>query len=136
MQLSINIDVPDLDQGIRFYQDGLGLQCARVLFGGAVAELRGGPVPVYLLGREEGSTALPGAGGRRGYGRHWTPVHLDWTVADMAAAIERATRAGARVERGSQVFPWGILTQCSDPFGHGFCLIEWRGKGYGEDECA
>lgn len=136
MELSINIDVPDLGHAIRFYADGLGLRLGRLLFDGTVAEMQGATVPIYLLHRASGSNAAPASRLQRTYARHWTPIHLDLIVADMALAIERATQAGARIEQPSQMFSWGVLTQCSDPFGHGFCLIEWRGKGYKEAECS
>lgn len=136
MELSINIDVPDLDHAIRFYTEGLGLRLGRRLFDGTVAEMQGASAPIYLLRRSSGLNAVPTSGQQRNYARHWTPVHLDLIVTDMAAVLERATRAGARIEQPPQAFSWGILTQCSDPFGHGFCLIEWLGKGYDEAECS
>jgi uncharacterized glyoxalase superfamily protein PhnB len=57
----------------------------------------------------------------RSYQRHWTPVHLDFHVSDFDDTLERATSAGAIVEK---VFtkPKAVAF-CSDPFGHGFCLI-------------
>jgi lactoylglutathione lyase len=27
---------------------------------------------------------------------------------------------------------WGRLALLADPFGHGFCLIEFKGRSYGE----
>ena len=29
-----------------------------------------------------------------------------------------------------QTFPWGRMATLSDPFGHGFCLIQFAGGGY------
>jgi len=34
----------------------------------------------------------------RDYGRHWTPVHIDFVVDDVEAALRRAVDAGARAE--------------------------------------
>ncbi|MNY40799.1 Glyoxalase-like domain protein [compost metagenome] len=71
------------------------------------------------------------ADARRDYARHWTPVHLDFVVEDLEAAIERALGAGAEIEDWPQDFDWGRQARLSDPFGHGLCFIEWRGQGYG-----
>jgi lactoylglutathione lyase len=27
---------------------------------------------------------------------------------------------------------WGRMANLADPFGHGLCLVEFRGRGYGE----
>jgi predicted enzyme related to lactoylglutathione lyase len=59
-------------------------------------------------------------------------VHLDFVVEDIAAATERAVRAGATLEGEIQTFDWGRLANLSDPFGHGFCLLQFVGKGYDE----
>ncbi|MGE0651559.1 MAG: VOC family protein, partial [Alphaproteobacteria bacterium] len=124
----INIDVGDLDRAVAFYRDGLGLAVGRRLEPDFV-ELRYGDAHLYLLVKGAGSEAAPG-GATRNYGRHWTPVHLDFVVDDIAAAITRAVGAGARVEREPFDEPYGKLALLSDPFGHGFCLIEFNEKGY------
>jgi predicted enzyme related to lactoylglutathione lyase len=124
----INIDVDDLERAVAFYRDGLGLEVGRRLEPDFV-ELRHGDTCLYLLVKGAGSAAAPG-GARRGYGRHWTPVHLDFVVDDIGAAIARAVAAGARLEREPQDEPYGRLALLSDPFGHGFCLIEFNEKGY------
>jgi uncharacterized glyoxalase superfamily protein PhnB len=59
-------------------------------------------------------------------------VHLDVVVADLDAAVGRAIAAGAVLERPVQEQPWGRMANLGDPFGHGFCLIEFRGRGYDE----
>jgi predicted enzyme related to lactoylglutathione lyase len=67
---------------------------------------------------------------RRGYQRHWTPVHLDFAVADLDAAVKRVCAFGATLDRAIQERPWGRMANCADPFGNGFCLLEFRGRGY------
>lgn len=133
MEMLVNIDVDDLDAAIAFYEQGLGLRLARRLFGGAVAEMAGAIAPIYLLQKGAGSAPCP-APARRDYRRHWTPLHLDFVVADVDAAVERALLAGAKLEEGPQSQAWGRIATLSDPFGHGFCLLQWRGRGYGEVE--
>jgi predicted enzyme related to lactoylglutathione lyase len=129
MELLVNIDVPDLARAVAFYTEGFGLAVTR-RFGAGVAELSGWPVRLYLLEKPDASF---GAGkSRRSYERHWTPVHLDVVVGDLEAALARAQRAGAQVETEIRSTSWGKIVGVSDPFGHGLCLIEFRGCGYDE----
>lgn len=132
MEVLINIDVPDLDAGIRFYEAALGLRLKRKLFSGSVAEMSGGGARLCLLEKSERSSAADGA--LRDYRRHWTPVHLDFIVEDIASAVARAVQAGARLESGPRSFSWGRLATLGDPFGHGLCLVQWKGGGYDEVE--
>ena len=80
-----------------FYVDALGLRVGR-RFGESVVELLGGPAPIYLLAKKDGTLPFGGATAPRDYRRHWTPVHLDFVVADVDAAVERAVAAGAHLE--------------------------------------
>jgi catechol 2,3-dioxygenase-like lactoylglutathione lyase family enzyme len=126
------IDVDDVEKAIAFYTRGLGLEIGRRFDDGWV-ELVGGPVPIDLLGRPAGTHTNPADGApRRDYRRHWTPVHLDFEVADLDAALERAQAAGARVEGEQGSHAWGRIARLADPFGHGFCMLEFRGRGYDE----
>ena len=127
--LLVNIDVPDIQAGISFYRDGLGLCFARFLTE-QVAELFLGDVVVYLLEKEEGSRACSTSSTQRSYERHWTPVHLDFVVTDIRKALERALAAGATLERDVTDHAYGKLALLADPFGNGFCLIEFAGRGY------
>jgi predicted enzyme related to lactoylglutathione lyase len=129
MELLVNIDVPDLARAVTFYTEGFGLAVTR-RFGVGVAELSGWPVRLYLLEKPGGSL---GAGtSRRSYERHWTPVHLDVVVGDLEASLARAQSAGAQAETEIRNTSWGKIVGVSDPFGHGLCLIEFRGRGYDE----
>jgi predicted enzyme related to lactoylglutathione lyase len=129
MDLLVNIDVPDLAPAIAFYAEAFGLTITRRL-GAEVVELSGLPVRLYLLQKPERSL---GAGNDlRRYDRHWTPVHLDVVVDDVEAALARAVAAGARAETEIRTYDWGRIAVLSDPFGHGFCLIQFLGRGYDE----
>ncbi len=127
--LLINIDVPDLDRGVAFYAQAFGLAVTRRL-GAEAVELGGWPVPLYLLQKPSGS--IGAAGEPRRYDRHWTPVHFDVAVEDIDAAVACAVAAGARAETEIRVHAWGKIAVLADPFGHGFCLIEFLGRGYDE----
>jgi catechol 2,3-dioxygenase-like lactoylglutathione lyase family enzyme len=129
IQLLINIDVPDLDAATKFYVEAFGFRVGRRL-GGAGIELLGAGVPLYLLPKEPGSPAAETTSAERSYQRHWTPVHLDIAVPDVAAARARALAAGARAEGDISDHVWGRMARLADPYGHGVCLIEFRGRGY------
>jgi predicted enzyme related to lactoylglutathione lyase len=126
-----NIDVDDLPRASEFYCSALGLAVGR-RFGSSAVELLGGSAPLYLLEKAAGTQASSACGARRDYARHWTPVHLDFVVPDIGSALERATRAGARLEGEVRTHRWGRIAVLADPFGHGFCLIEFLGRGYDE----
>ena len=129
MDLLINIDVPDLAEAIAFYTQAFGLTVTRRL-GAEVAELSGLPARIYLLQKPGGS--IGAAKDPRRYDRHWTPVHIDIVVDDIEAALARAVAAGAHAETDIRVAAYGKLAVLADPFGHGFCLIQFLGRGYDE----
>jgi catechol 2,3-dioxygenase-like lactoylglutathione lyase family enzyme len=130
-RLRVCVDVPDLEQGIAFYREALGLDVLR-RFGDGSAELGGAGVPVDLLTKAPGTAASPRSTALRDYGRHWTPVHLDVEVEDLEAALRRAEAAGGVLERPIVEGVWGRMANLADPFGHGLCLLEFRGRGYDE----
>lgn len=134
MRLLVNVDVDSLERGIAFYQNGLGLQLARCLFNGSVAEMRGASSRIYLLENPPDTPATSSTAKRRDYSRHWTPVHLDFEVDDVAVAVRRAVTAGAKLESEIQTYSWGRLVTMSDPFGHGFCLLQFSNGSYDEAE--
>lgn len=151
VRVLVNIDVDDLDRAMRFYVDGIGLTVGRRL-GDEIVELIGDDgVAVYLLVKEAGTVAVPkeaaaereakgvvaereeaeqGAKLVRDYGRHWTPVHLDFAVEELEAAVARAVAAGAKLEREIEHHAWGSIAGLSDPFGHGVCLLRFTARGY------
>jgi lactoylglutathione lyase len=126
-----NIDVDDLPKAIDFYCSALGLHVGR-RFGNSAVELLGGSTALYLLNKPSGTAASPMSPARREYVRHWTPVHLDFVVPAIVPAVARAQGAGARLEGEVHNYNWGRLAAMGDPFGHGFCLIEFLGRGYDE----
>ena len=115
--LLVNIDVDDLARGAAFYVDAFGLR----------VEILGCGSKIYLLRKPAGSggTATP-----RDYRRHWTPVHLDFVVDDLPAAVARAERAGAVVETPITTYAWGSMAVLADPFGHGVWVIQFSAQGY------
>lgn len=129
-ELFVNVDVDDLERAIEFYTRGLGLRLARRLFGGEAAELAGAATRIFLLCKPDTAPASAQVPLARSYARHWTPVHLDFRVADLDAAVRRACHAGAVLEGAIASHAFGRLATLADPFGHGLCLIELSARGY------
>lgn len=131
LALLVNIDVDDLKKGVEFYCAALGLHVGR-RFGHDAVELLGAVSPLYLLAKPNGTVASASSRHLRSYARHWTPVHLDFVVDAIEAAVDQARNAGARLEGPIRSNNWGKIAMLADPFGHGICLIEFVGRGYDE----
>ena len=131
MQLLVNVDVNDIASATTFYCDAFELTVGR-RFGADGVELLGASSAIYLLAKAEGSTPSDFTNQKRTYARHWSPVHLDFVVDDIEAAMQRAVSAGAVLEKPIQDARWGRLALMADPFGHGFCLVQFLAQGYDE----
>ena len=129
MHLLINIDVPDLPAAEALYTQAFGLSAGR-RFGDGGVELLGAQAPIYLLQNAAGSIAA--ADMPRDYTRHWTPVHLDVVVDSLEPALDRALRAGLMQEADIREANWGRIVRLADPWGHGWCLLQFVNRGYDE----
>jgi len=123
LEIEICIDVPELDRGVRFYAAAFGFAKMSEPYPG-VAYLACGALKLTLLEKPEMTKPSPHSLDVRRYHRHWTPVHLDFHVADLASALDRAIQAGAVKEQSFQSAEHGAAAFCADPFGNGFCLLE------------
>ena len=124
MKLEITIDVDNLDRAIGFYCGGLGLTLVERNSICTQVELNG---QIFWL--------CPFAAGPHGsitrdFGRHWTPIHLDFIVDDVDEAVECALAAGGRLDgeiRRNDPDPIGCradVANLSDPAGNGVDLIQ------------
>ncbi len=128
VSLSISIDVPSLEDGLRFYGEVFGFQKLAEQYPGGMV-LKAGNAEVWLLEKKPGTKPAPGAEDLRRYERHWTPVHLDIQVDDFTDTLARAQAAGATVEQSfASDGTHPAIAFCSDPFGHGFCVLEKKSK--------
>jgi predicted enzyme related to lactoylglutathione lyase len=121
--VSVSIDVPNIEVGVRFYSEAFGFARFGSPVSGVVL-LHAENVNLSLLEKKPGSRPSRGSEETRRYERHWTPVHLDIHVTDLKAALAKALKAGARQEQLFENAEHGSAAFCSDPFGHGFCLLE------------
>jgi catechol 2,3-dioxygenase-like lactoylglutathione lyase family enzyme len=122
MKYSVSIDVPQLEEGLRFYRDALGLsEVARPV--PTYAVLQCGDAQIGLFEKPAGSKPAKGSDDVRRYERHWTPVHIDFHVDDFEAFLAKAVTAGAKCEQKFEVTGRPPIAFCSDPFGNGFCVV-------------
>ena len=131
MNLLVNLDVDDLEKAVRFYSAAFGLKVGR-RFGAFGVEMIGSSVPIYLLVKPSNTAASPTTSQHRHYERHWTPVHLDFVVEEIEPAVQKAISVGAQLEKPIATHKWGKLALMADPFGHGFCFVQFHGRGYDE----
>jgi predicted enzyme related to lactoylglutathione lyase len=127
ISVSISIDVPNLEDGVRFYCDAFGFSKRSEPAPGVVV-LQADGSEICLLEKKSGSVPAPDTQDTRHYQRHWTPVHMDFHVDDLKGALAAAVKAGAKQEQLFENPGYPSVAFCSDPFGHGFCLIERRRK--------
>lgn len=118
----VSIDVPDLEQGVRFYREVFEASETGRPFA-TMAILDANNVSICVHEKPEGSKPTPSDGNARTYTRHWTPVHLDLHVADFDATLATLQRAGGSVELELRDRGPKPVAFCSDPFGNGFCVI-------------
>jgi predicted enzyme related to lactoylglutathione lyase len=118
MDVHVYIGVTDLEHGIAFYTQGIGLRFRRRLRPNWV-ELEGASVPIFLLVSNR----------PRDFAGPWT-VHLDFITDDLDAAVQQAQDAGAVLDRPLQEREWGRMANMTDPFGNSFDLIELAPGGY------
>jgi predicted enzyme related to lactoylglutathione lyase len=123
ISVSVSVDVPNLAEGIRFYSEAFGFSKIAEPVPG-VAVLRVGAAEICLLEKAAGSSPSSDTKETRHYQRHWTPLHLDLHVDNLKTALATALNAGAKQEQLFENPEHGSAAFCSDPFGHGFCLIE------------
>jgi predicted enzyme related to lactoylglutathione lyase len=121
--VSISVDVPSLALGVAFYCAAFGFSKKSEPVPG-VAVLQGLNIELCLLEKPAGSMPARQTDDRRHFERHWTPVHLDFHVEDLHAALERVEALGAKREQVFENPEHGSAAFCSDPFGNGFCLLE------------
>jgi|SRR6516164_4946615 len=123
MDISVSIDVPDLEQGVRFYTEAFGFSKLSEPYPGVIV-LKAAGIHITLLHKDAQTKPSPHTGNVRDYARHWTPVHLDIHVDDMEVALAKALKAGAIKELFFENPEHGSAAFCADPFGHGFCILE------------
>jgi predicted enzyme related to lactoylglutathione lyase len=120
------IDVDDVAKAIRFYGEGIGLRLVKSDQGWA--QMADGETVFWIMESPWGSWASTESKIPRAYDRHWTPVHLDFVVADLDAAVGRAIAAGGKLEGQVQKRPDGGLANLVDPAGNGLDLVQRSDK--------
>jgi len=122
MKVTVSIDVPSIEEGLKFFGEVFAFaEKSRPHPGYAV--LAAGESTIGLLAKPAGTFPAKGSDDVRRYERHWTPVHIDFRVEDFDATLKKALDAGAKSEQVHRVSGYPPVAFCSDPFGHGFCIV-------------
>lgn len=122
MKVTVSIDVPSIEAGAQFFGAVFGFtETSRPHPGYAV--LSCGDATLGLLAKPAGSHPAKGSDDVRRYERHWTPVHIDFRVDDFERTLARALASGAQAEQVHRAPGYPPVAFCSDPFGHGFCIV-------------
>jgi len=112
----ILLEVTDLNKSMAFYHDLLGLEVksqSRIF-----AMLQSGNVGVFLSSTHWDWDEKRPTGNRPGWGMY---PHIG--VADVAATIERARKAGYRIAQEPRKYNWGTEAFVADPDGYVWALV-------------
>ncbi|HHI91933.1 MAG TPA: lactoylglutathione lyase [Gammaproteobacteria bacterium] len=120
MKISVSVDVSNLKQAETFYIEALG--CEKLRDQGGMSVISAGNCDIYLQEKKAGTKPIPLEAVKRDYGRHWTPVHLDFLAENVDEIVEKILQLGGQHE-GGESGDWGSIAYCADPFGNGFCVI-------------
>lgn len=120
-KVSISIDIAEMQEAIQFYSKALACKIDRD--DPAISVLSAENVTIYLLLKSSDSNPLLSGSARRNFARHWTPVHLDFSVVDLQQTLSLVLQHGGSHE-GTETADWGSIAYCADPFGNGFCIVK------------
>jgi len=120
--ISVCIDVPEMDKAIKFYTEALGFKLVDKKE--QYSELTSDGLKIYLSEYAAGTNPLVVGKDVRNYERHWTPVHIDINVPDIGKSLSLIEELGG-VKEGEKNGEWGTIAFCADPFGNGFCVIQY-----------
>ena len=103
--MRVVLTVPDFDEAVAFYRDGLGFEQIADWSGedGRVILLEAGKATIELFDERQAESVDRIEAGRRVSG----PVRLAFEVTDLHSATERLVAAGAASMAGPVVPPWG-----------------------------
>lgn len=122
MIVTVSIDVPTIEEGLEFFGAAFGfIETSRPHPGFAILSADG--TTIGLLAKPAGTSPARGSDDLRRYKRHWTPVHIDFRVKDFEETLKKALAAGAKLEEEHRISGYPPVAFCSDPFGHGFCIV-------------
>ena len=103
--MRVVLTVPDFDEAVAFYRDGLGFEQIADWSGedGRVILLEAGKATIELFDERQAESVDRIEAGRRVSG----PVRLAFEVTDLDSATERLVAAGAKSMAEPVVPPWG-----------------------------
>jgi len=121
VKISVSIDVSDLKKAETFYVEALGCKKVREQ-GPDMIVLSVENSDIYLQKKDAGTKPIKSDDVLRDYGRHWTPIHLDFLCENVDELVSKILTLGG-LHEGGESGDWGSIAYCADPFGNGFCII-------------
>ena len=112
----ILLEVGDLKRSIAFYHDLLGLKIKSQ--GKNFAMLESGNIGVFLSSTHWDWDEKRPSNARPGWG-----MYPHFAVADVAASVELARKAGYRIAQEPRKYSWGTEAFVADPDGYIWALI-------------
>jgi lactoylglutathione lyase len=112
----ILLEVSDLKKSIAFYQDLLGLEIKSQ--SKDFVMLESGNAGVFLSSTHWDWDEKRPANSRPGWG-----IYPHFAVADVAATVERARKAGYRIAQEPRKYDWGREAFVADPDGYVWALV-------------
>jgi len=112
----ILLEVADLKKSIAFYHDFLGLEIRSQTKDFAM--LQSGNVGVFLSNTPWDWDGKRPSNARPGWG-----MYPHFEVADVAATVERARKAGYKIAQEPRKYTWGTEAFVADPDGYVWALI-------------
>jgi len=122
-KISVCIDVLEMKKAILFYTKALGFELVHKK--GQYTELLTDGLTIYLSENKAGTNPLINGKATRNYERHWTPIHLDVHVSDLDKCVALVVELGG-VKEDEKNGDWGSAAFCADPFGNGFCVMQYN----------
>lgn len=95
-KISVSIDVSNLKQTETFYIESLG--CKKLIDQEDISVISAGNCDIYLRAKKAGTKPILSEAVKRGYGRHWTPVHLDFLTESVNDIDEKILQLGSQHE--------------------------------------
>jgi len=120
-KLSVCIDVPEMDKAIQFYVNALGCKCVKK--GSDYSELATDDLAIYLSQKNSVSNPKVNEISERAH-KQQPPVNLDFVVSDIDRCVSAVQDHGG-IKEGDNSGDWGAIAFCSDPFGNGFCVLQY-----------
>lgn len=118
-RVSISIDVADMKKALEFYTEALNWKF-KIKYSDEWQVISITWLDIHL--QQKDAWTIAAWKEKRDYKRHWTPIHIDFSVEDIKPICSAIEKAGGIIEN-TTFSSEADIANCVDPFGNGFCII-------------